>query len=70
VVDVDLSGDRKLIVEHSVLDGVQLDESDAAMVLQNLANLWGYEVLLKEVESETRKELKSHSAQPNMAWLR
>jgi len=27
-------------------------------------------VLLKEVESETRKELKSHSAQPNMAWLR
>ncbi|NML90933.1 SpoVR family protein [Sphingobium sp. TB-6] len=70
VVDVDLAGDRKLIVEHAVLDGVQLDAGDAAMVLQNLANLWGYEVLLTEVDSETRKALKSHSAQPTAGWLR
>src|SRR3546814_4684471 len=64
VVDVDLAGDRKLIVEHAVLDGVQMDAGDATQVLQNLENLWGYEVRLKAVDSESSKELKRHSAQP------
>jgi spore cortex formation protein SpoVR/YcgB (stage V sporulation) len=70
VVDVDLAGDRRLIVEHSVVDGVLLEASDATMVLQNLADLWGYEVAMKEVDAETRKELKSHSGQPRANWLR
>ena len=70
VVDVDLAGDRRLMVEHSVIDGVLLDVNDAAMVLQNLANLWGYEVSLKEVDAESRRDLKSHSAQPTANWLR
>jgi spore cortex formation protein SpoVR/YcgB (stage V sporulation) len=70
VVDVDLAGDRKLMVEHAVLDGVPLDGGDAAMVLQNLANLWGYEVVLKEVDAESGKELKSHNSVPEKNWPR
>jgi spore cortex formation protein SpoVR/YcgB (stage V sporulation) len=69
VVDVDLAGDRTLIVEHAVSNGLRLDPSDAAMVLQSLANLWGYEVVLNEVDAETRKELNSQRIQPRPGWL-
>ncbi|MET0586950.1 MAG: SpoVR family protein [Novosphingobium sp.] len=64
VVDVDLAGDRKLILEHIVNDGVLLSESDTASVLQHLANLWGYEVCLTERESGGRSSLKEHKARP------
>ena len=69
VVDVDLAGDRTLMLEHVVTDGVVLDASDAAMVLQSLANLWGYEVALSEVDVESRKELKNHRCQPQPGWI-
>jgi stage V sporulation protein R len=69
VVDVDLAGDRTLMLEHAVIDGVVLDASDAAMVLQSLANLWGYEVALSEVDAESRKELKNHRCQPQPGWI-
>ncbi|MBY2930590.1 SpoVR family protein [Sphingomonadales bacterium 56] len=69
VVDVDLAGDRTLMLEHVVNDGVVLDASDATMVLQSLANLWGYEVALSEVHGESRKELKSHRCQPQQGWI-
>jgi hypothetical protein len=42
VVDVDLAGDRRLILEHRVLDGRLLEERNTQMVLRHLANLWGY----------------------------
>lgn len=70
IIDVDLAGDRLLILEHAIGDGVQLEPGDAAMVLQNLANLWGYEVVLNEVEAETRKQLKSYRCQPRGSWMR
>jgi stage V sporulation protein R len=69
VVDVDLAGDRTLMLEHAVTDGVVLDASDAAMVLQSLANLWGYEVALSEVDVESRKELKNHRCHPQPGWI-
>lgn len=69
VVDVDLSGDRKLMLEHHVTDGVLLDNADAALVLQSLANLWGYEVVLSEMDAESRKELKSHRGVPEADWV-
>ena len=64
IVDVDFAGDRVLMLEHRVADGVLLDEGDLAMVLQNLANLWGYEVCLTEIEAENRKQRKQHRVSP------
>ena len=64
IVDVDFAGDRALILEHAVNDGVLLDESDAGKVLQSLADLWGYEVCLSEIDSSDRRELKQHRLQP------
>jgi stage V sporulation protein R len=51
VVDVDLAGDRRLMLRHAVVKGAQLDEADTKRVLQHLADLWGYDVVLREVDS-------------------
>ena len=50
VVDVDLAGDRRLMLQHNVLNGMLLAERETREVLQHLADLWGYDVHLKEVE--------------------
>jgi hypothetical protein len=46
VVDVDLAGDRRLMLRHAVMKGAQLNETDAKRVLQHLADLWSYDVSL------------------------
>jgi spore cortex formation protein SpoVR/YcgB (stage V sporulation) len=51
VVDVDLAGNRRLILRHTVVKGAQLNEVDAKRVLQHLADLWSYDVSLIEVDA-------------------
>ena len=51
VIDVDLAGDRRLMLQHTVVGGAQLQEKDAEHVLQHLADLWGYDVSLAEVDA-------------------
>jgi spore cortex formation protein SpoVR/YcgB (stage V sporulation) len=51
IVDVDLAGDRRLMLRHFVVNGAQLNETDAKRVLQHLADLWSYDVSLVEVDS-------------------
>jgi spore cortex formation protein SpoVR/YcgB (stage V sporulation) len=43
---------------------VLLEEKDARQVLQHLADLWGYDVLLREVDPGTEAVLKEHAAAP------
>ena len=64
VVDVDLSGDRKLIVHHHVRDGLVLQPDDCRRVLQHLADLWGYDVVLKEIDGTEGAVLKEHVVGP------
>ncbi len=68
VVDVDLTGDRRLILHHGVVNGRLLAENDAKRVLQHLADLWSYEVLLKEVDA-SGAVLKEHAVSPRQAAL-
>ncbi len=63
VVDVDLAGDRRLLLRHTVLNGGLLDEADARHVLQHLADLWTYDVMLREVDASDTV-LKEHAASP------
>ncbi|MDB5483492.1 MAG: SpoVR family protein, partial [Caulobacteraceae bacterium] len=63
VVDVDLAGDRRLILHHGVVGGRLLAKEDANRVLQHLANLWGYDVLLCEVGSSDTV-LEEHACSP------
>jgi stage V sporulation protein R len=60
VVDVDLTGDRRLILEHRVLDGRLLEERNTLMVLRHLANLWGYPVSLAEVDPRSEDILNAY----------
>jgi len=64
VMDVNLAGDRKLILHHRALNRVMLEEKDARQVLQHLADLWGYDVLMKEVDPASDAVLKEHAATP------
>jgi stage V sporulation protein R len=64
VVDVDLDGDRRLMLQHRVYAGILVKENDTAQVLQHLADLWGYEVTLAEVSAQSEAILKQHSASP------
>ncbi len=51
VVDVDLAGDRRLILQHTMLHAMPLDERATKDVLQHLADLWGYDVVLRELDA-------------------
>ena len=64
IVDVDFDSDRKLLLEHNVRENVLLGSDDARHVLQHLADLWGYEVILTEVSGSDRKALKTYELQP------
>jgi stage V sporulation protein R len=63
VVDVDLAGDRRLMLRHAVVKGAQLNEVDAKRVLQHLADLWSYDVSLVEVDA-TDTILKEYVVSP------
>jgi len=63
IVDVDLAGDRRLILRHSVVNGALLEEANAKLVLQHLASLWTYDVMLQEVDA-SGTVLKEHVATP------
>jgi stage V sporulation protein R len=63
ILDVDLAGDRRLILRHAVVNGALLQEDDAKLVLQHLASLWTYDVLLQEVDAKGAV-LKEHGASP------
>jgi len=62
VVDVDLTGDRCLVLAHYVHDGVLLEEKTCRTVLRHTAYLWGYAVKLLEIEAATDKVLKTYEA--------
>jgi stage V sporulation protein R len=62
VVDVDLAGDRRLMLQHRTRAGRLLAERDAQATLAHAAALWGYEVKLEEIDSATEVVLATHTA--------
>jgi stage V sporulation protein R len=68
VIDVDLVGDRRLILHHNVVNGRQLAEGDTGRVLQHLADLWGYDVLLREI-GPGQASLKEFGCSPKGAAM-
>jgi len=60
VVDVDLTGDRCLVMAHTVYNGILLEEKTCQSVLEQVATLWGYSVRLVEVDSVSDEILRTH----------
>ena len=48
VVDVDLLGDRELVLRHTSRKGVGLAEAGREATLRHVRNLWGYGVRLED----------------------
>ena len=67
VTDVDLAGDRKLLLQHRTRPGRLLHQRDADVTLRHLATLWGYEVRLQEVDTATDAVIATHTANPPAA---
>jgi spore cortex formation protein SpoVR/YcgB (stage V sporulation) len=57
VVDVDLRGNRELVLRHNVRNGITLVEADREKVLEHVARLWGYRVRLEGVDQATGSEV-------------
>jgi len=64
VVDADLSGARRLMIQHRVRNGILLDKESCERTLLHLARLWGYRVKLVETDPDTNKTLREHEALP------
>jgi stage V sporulation protein R len=64
VVDVDLAGDRKLLLQHRTRPGQLLAPRDAEATLRHVAALWGYDVRLEEIDANTESVLATHTASP------
>ena len=64
IVDVNLRGDRTLRLQHSVSNGQILDALEVRRVLRHFASLWGYTVVLREVDAESEKVFAEHEHRP------
>ncbi len=51
VADVDLLGNRELILQHNVRDGVRLDAHSRDETVRHIRRLWGYGVRMEEVHA-------------------
>ncbi|MCH9806462.1 MAG: SpoVR family protein [Alphaproteobacteria bacterium] len=60
IIDADLQGARRLVVSHTVRNGVLLERANCERTLYHLARLWGYRVKLIEVDADSGKVLKEH----------
>ena len=68
IVDVDLQGDRELVLRQNIRDGVALAENGRDEVLAYLARLWGYGVRLEGVDFVTGETAyESRAAAPDKA---
>ncbi len=54
------------MLHHKVIDGKLLDVANASLVLGQIADLWGYEILLEEIDASSDEVLKAHMASPAM----
>ena len=62
IVDLDLHGDRELVLKHTVRDGITLSERSRNEVLGHIRQLWGYDVRLEGIEDESGEILYAAKA--------
>lgn len=61
VTNVDLHGNRSMILTHNMTNDVTLEEKQADTTLAHIQRLWGYDVTLNSVDPNTNKIKKSYS---------
>ncbi len=66
IVDVDLLGDRQLVLRHYQSDGIALSAGSRDDALHHLRRLWGYDVRLQGVDAGTGRRLYEASTEPEI----
>ena len=61
VIGANLAGDRCLLVQHRIHDGVLLQEESRDATLRHLAALWGYEVRLIGIDERSGRTIYERS---------
>ena len=56
----DLRGDRRLHLQHTVRRGRTLDALEARRTLRHMATLWGYDVILDEIDEDSGRVVATH----------
>ena len=64
MIEANLKGNRRLVVEHKVRRGRRLEPDATQRVLEMLASLWGYRVRLRETCTDTGRVLGEQDAIP------
>jgi stage V sporulation protein R len=57
ITEVDIWGDRTMMLEHIVEDGKMLDEHQASDTLNYLGYLWGYRIILQSIDKKSKEIL-------------
>jgi stage V sporulation protein R len=65
VTDADLRGNRELRIRHTVRRGRTLDALEARRTLRHLGFLWGYPVVLDEVDENSGTTVATHREDPS-----
>jgi stage V sporulation protein R len=62
VVDVDLLGNRHLRLQHNVKDGIMLEDGSRDATLRYVRRLWGYDVSLAAIDTQTGAAILERSS--------
>lgn len=63
VANVDLHGNRSMVLTHSMNNDITLDEKQATMVISHIHRLWGYDVIMNSVDPISGKIEKTYTQQ-------
>ncbi|NOZ41742.1 MAG: SpoVR family protein [Alphaproteobacteria bacterium] len=61
VTNVDLHGNRSMILSHNITNGMTLEEKQARQVIAHIRRLWGYDVSLNSREPDSGKIVKTYT---------
>ncbi len=61
VTNVDLHGNRSMILSHNITNGMTLEEKQARQVIAHIRRLWGYDITLNSLDTQSGKIIKSYS---------
>ena len=57
VADVDLRGDRRLRLQHTMRDGIRLESAMRDQVIKHVKVLWGYDVTMSGIDRGSDKKV-------------
>ena len=65
IADVDLLGNRALVLRQAVSSGIEVDQSSSTEIIKHIRRLWGYDVSLDGIDKENGSTLFHLTTSPD-----